>query len=294
MTPPPSVVRFDVAEAPEKTPPFILWTLAHACSLRELSDIEDPAGTERLLRSARCVSDARSLGHVHGDVVVARNATVQRPLGFSIQSALEPHGGLEFIESQCANCPANAIESIEPQALAGCVGYLVPPEDLEFYAFVSQQFPSTPDTNRTSVHSHTAWHQLWLKRQVNGEMLECHETIMQALAEHECYQQLPGLFDYLAALNIARKTAQQLIVQSFPAGTCEGRRWFIPAHCGNCTAAWPDTRRTTCVVCSHQGGRQESRTRRRMGIRPYRLLSEFLNDAAINKLDLPNSHINTR
>ena len=49
--------RFDPAKPLESTPPFVRWTLALGCPLREQGDYADPEQTERLLRGVRCYSD---------------------------------------------------------------------------------------------------------------------------------------------------------------------------------------------------------------------------------------------
>src|SRR5436190_2429116 len=119
--------RFDPATPLESTPPFVRWTLALGCPLRESGDCFDPDLTERLLRGVRCYSDALAEGRVHKGVVIQRAAPEDGPRGFDVESVLAPLGGSADIEAACAICPANALRRTEPMALAGCIGHLTPP-----------------------------------------------------------------------------------------------------------------------------------------------------------------------
>ena len=119
--------RFDPATPLDSTPPFIRWTLALGCPLREASDVFDPDQTERLLRGARCTSDALADGRVKDGIALQRQGSDEQPKGFEIQAVMEPLGGESFVRQSCRHCLANAIARIEPAALAGCVGHLIPP-----------------------------------------------------------------------------------------------------------------------------------------------------------------------
>src|SRR5688572_19476544 len=103
-------LRFDPAVPLDRTPPFVRWTLARACPLREFDDPFDPNRSDRLLRAARTYSNALAEGRVCRGIVVAReSAASPHAQGFSIDSALEPLGGVHGLEQVCGECPANAI-----------------------------------------------------------------------------------------------------------------------------------------------------------------------------------------
>lgn len=241
--------RFDPTTPLESTPPFVRWTLALGCPLREASDYFDPDHTERLLRGVRCYSDALTESRVHKGVVIQRAAPDDDPLGFDVESVLAPLGGLACIEAACATCPANALRRTEPRALAGCVGHLTPPVS-EIELWLSLSLPERPSREELGVQRER----------------------LQRLTEEEAM----GRSDYLLAIAAALQHDIPLVVRAYPGGRCEGRRWYVEPHCDRCKAAWPEAQRQQCRVCGQVGGRQPERRRMRMGTRPYRPLREFL------------------
>jgi hypothetical protein len=249
-------LRFDPAIPLQSTPPFIRWTLALECPLREGSDSFDPDQTERLLRGVRCYSDALAESRVKDGIAWQRHFPDEEPRGFEVEAVLEPLGGEAFIRQNCTHCPANAIARAEPDAMAGCVGHLVPPvENTELWlALAIRERPAGPD------------------------LLDQRERLA-ALAED-----IVGRVDYCHAIDAALATELPLIVRAYPGGRCEGRRWYVEAHCGRCKAAWPEARPQQCRVCGQVGGRQPAQRRMRMGTRPYRPLREFLSSEAIQRI----------
>src|SRR5687768_8493377 len=113
------------------TPEFLVWALEYSCPIRESMDGSDPERTERQLRAARAVSDARREGRVF------EGLCVDPPDGFWIEEALSIYGGLAATERACGNCPANAAAQIAPASLAGCFG-IVPlwPGERDIHAAV--------------------------------------------------------------------------------------------------------------------------------------------------------------
>jgi hypothetical protein len=246
--------RFDPATPLESTPPFLRWTLALGCPLRDASDYFDPDHTERLLRGVRCASDAAAQGRVHEGIALQRQMNADDPRGFEIVAVLEPLGGEDFVRQTCTLCPANALAHGEPGALAGCVGHLVPPADQT---------------------------ELWLslalsERPTRDELKDQHQRLSAFSAAD-----VIGLGDYLLAIETSLETELPLMVRAFPGGRCEGRRWYVEAHCDRCKSAWPEARRQQCRVCGQVGGRQAEQRRMRMGTRPYRPLREFLSSEQI-------------
>ena len=273
--------RFNIANPFEQTPPFVLWTLAHPCALREASDYANPEATERLLRSVRCYSDAVAEHRVHHNIVVsAASSGDAEPTGFLVEPVLEPFGGLDFITAQCLNCPANALAKLESLALAGCVGYLVPPEQQ------ADAFHRLLDTliEPNGASTTPSWYSLWLDSQPARMAIESQRELWCRYLASNAPPAILGLHDYLAALDQALAHDIPLRVQLYPAGRCAERRWIVAAHCGRCIAPWPEARRQQCRVCGQVGGRQPERTRRRMGTRPFRALREFLSSKQIVEL----------
>lgn len=250
-------LRFDPATPLESTPPFIRWTLALECPLRQGSDVFDPDHTERLLRSARCASDAWAEGRVQNGVALQRLTSNEEPRGFVIEAVLEPLGGEEFVRKTCSNCDANAIARGEPGTLAGCSGHLIPPPG-----------------------ESALWLSLALHERPTREVLiEQRERLGPISAED-----VVGLTDYRLAIETSLATELPLSLRAYPGGRCEERRWYVDAHCGRCKAAWPEARRQQCRVCNQVGGRQAEQRRMRMGTRPYRPLREFLTPEQIRSI----------
>lgn len=246
--------RFDPAIPLESTPPFVRWTLALGCPLRELDDFFDPERTDRLLRGVRCYSDALAEGRVRKGIVVQRGPIAAETLGFEAATVFEPLGGEAFVCAQCSCCRANALRRSEALALAGCVGLLVPPvEDGDLWGSLATTERPTPNE-------------------------------LKAQRERLAGKGGLGIVDYLLAIEAALEHSLPLVTRAFPGGRCEGRRWYVDAHCGRCKASWPEARRQQCPVCSQVGGRQEERRRMRIGTRPYRPLGEFLSSEEIARL----------
>jgi hypothetical protein len=275
--------RFDPAEPLEITPPFVRWTLAHPCAVREFDDYFDPDRMDRLLRGVRCFSDAMVEGRVRQGVVVQRNVQEsQKPLGFHIDAVLEPLGGEDFLRSICSGCPANALERMESAPLAGCVGHLVPPVEnsQEFYQYVDDIFESYSELTQSFISTLPHWFGLWInERPTPDEAKWQREVLSQLLLAYG--DSLVGLADYLAAIEAYLEHAVPLVVRAYPGGRCEGRKWYVEPHCGRCKAPWPEARRQQCRVCNHVGGRQPEQRRLRMGTRPYRPLAEFLGEEEV-------------
>lgn len=247
--------RFDPATPLESTPPFVRWTLAWGCPLRECDDYFDPDRTERLLRGVRCYSDAIGEGRVQAGIVVQREpaATDDGPgfdmHGFDVQAVLEPLGGEDFVRQTCLACPANALQRDESGALAGCVGHFIPP-----------------------VGESELWLSLALHERPGRDQLAVQQQRLAAWS----HQDVVGLADYLLAIQAALESELPLVVRAYPGGRCEGRRWYVEPHCGRCQSAWPEARRQQCRICGQVGGRQPEQRRMRMGLRPYRRLTDFL------------------
>jgi hypothetical protein len=272
--------RFDPAQSLESTPPFVRWTLALACPIRELDDSFDPDCTERLLRGVRCFSDAVAVGRVREGIVLQQDSPLPgRMLGFEASAVLEPFGGEAIVSATCSACPANALRVAEPTALAGCVGHLVPPADASFHERMdaiakdpAHPFPTTAP----------AWHGLWINQRPSREDLEAQRELLGRLGDQDFH--VVGLADYLLAISAALEHRIPLIIRAYPGGRCEGRRWYVEPHCNRCNAAWPEAKRQQCLVCSAVGGRQPERRRKRMGTRPYRLLADFLDADQIARI----------
>jgi hypothetical protein len=271
-------LRFDPAQPLSATPPFLRWTLAYGCAIREFDDYFDPDRTDRLLRGARCASDALAEHRVHQGVAVQRGAPgAESVLGFNLAAVLEPLGGEPYLRQQCGGCPANALERVEPQPLAGCVGYLVPAveHEAEFHRHFDKCCADIPEAAEQFPYASPRWFGLWINPQPTADEVRAQRDLLRRLAQDGSHY-LAGLNDYLAALEAHLQYNIPLVVRVYPGGRCEQRKWYVDPHCGRCGATWPEARRQQCRVCRHVGGRQPEQRRLRMGTRPYRPLAEFL------------------
>src|SRR5436309_2356665 len=101
------------------TSEFLVWAIEFACPIRGFQDGRDPERTERQLRSARAVSDARHQGRAF------EGLCVDPPNGFRIADALRIYGGVSAVEHACSMCPANAAAArLTGGSIAGCFGVL--------------------------------------------------------------------------------------------------------------------------------------------------------------------------
>src|SRR5437868_3516487 len=98
------------------TPEFLVWAIEYTCPIRGQQDGRDPERTERQLRAARAVSEARRDGRIF------EGFCVDPPNGFRIADALGIYSGLDVVEQTCGSCPANGVK--ESAGLAGCFGLL--------------------------------------------------------------------------------------------------------------------------------------------------------------------------
>jgi hypothetical protein len=262
----------------EQTPPFLTWTLVHTCALREFTE-PTPAVTERLLRGVRCYSEAVLEQRVINNLVLEphwQQKTV--PMGFEIPAVLEPLGGCHFIEQQCRQCPANAMQQRHAHALAGCVGFFAPrANDLaSFHNYMNSLLPHAV--------SQQAWYGFALTDYTQpAQLLEIAQRLTH-LQQHNGEAWLYGLNDFHAAISIAIEKKRALLVLPHAAGVCSGRKWEVAAYCGHCTAPWPQEKWQHCENCGGLGHRQATRIRKRMGTRPYRPITEFLTAEAIAQL----------
>jgi hypothetical protein len=261
---------------PSSTPPFVRWTLAYRCPLREFDDVEDPDRTDRLLRGVRAYSDALSERRVMDGVAVARDAACsEQPLGFRVADVLDPLDGEERIASLCHACAANAIARRESGALAGCVGHVVPPLDDDFHQAVARACRSA--ASEAFAITSPRWFGLWIDEQPNrAQRLALRDILMELV--QTVGERMPGVAQLLAAVEASLADELPLVVRSYPGGRCQERDWIVEPHCARCKAAWPEERRQQCRVCGQVGRRQRERRRRRMGERPYRPLRDFLSE----------------
>ncbi len=294
-----------------QTPEFLLWALEYRCPLRGDQDGTDPDRTERQLRAARAVSDARREGRV------LEGLAVDPPNGFRIADALAIYGGEEAAGRACGDCPANALAGDDhpllrdgpPPALpqlAGCYGCVQLPCDAsQVHAAIEQGIDSAYGSVPWEGLCHVTtprWYGLWIDSPLAAEHLLVRFLVLQAAAidDAQCRRDIA---DLLVALNVAFNAGLRIYVQLHPPGRVERSCWRLASHCPRCKAPWsmPDARNATegvpysategvpysategvpysadrCAVCGFVGHPAPDKKRRARGLRPYFPLDRLL------------------
>ena len=252
-----------------QTPEFLAWAIEYRCPLRGELDGTDPERTERQLRAARAVSEARRAGHV------LEGMCVEPPDGFWISDALSIYGGEAAVEQACRDCPANALLESEAEALAGCYGLLPLPEDAAgFHDAVERAIDAQYGQLAWSDHypvTRPRWYALWLAPALEGAGLLDRFLILNGIADKS-----PSLVELLTAFNAAHNIGCRVHVRLYPPGRVEGPWWWLAAHCPRCRAPWAGSESGQCRVCSYAGHPAPERKRRARGRRPYFPLARLL------------------
>jgi hypothetical protein len=258
------------------TPAFLLWAVKHSCPIRGFQDGSNPERTERHLRAARTVSDARS------ECRVLEGLCVEPPYGFRIDDALAIYGGIAAIEQACSGCPANAASRLHPNALAGCFGLLpLSANELEIHNAVDAailQSPSAADFARHFPVTRPAWYGLWINSPLDEQQAA---LLLDILATANASARFGPEFSTLqAGLQAAVQHNLRLHVTLYPPGRVEGVWWRLAPHCRRCQAPWNSPTSLRCGVCGHSGRPVSGKQRRARGRRPYFPLDRLLGSEA--------------
>lgn len=260
-----------------KTPEFVVWSLGFTCPVRATQDGSDPERTERQLRAARAVSDARRENRIVGQFCLAP------PDGFRIEEALRVYGGLEAAEVTCSNCPANAFAIDDSRSLAGCYGVLpLPTNEKDFHEAVDAAIDREQlrDLVDVFVRTKPAWYGLWVKSPLAHEQLVGLQRILSSVAITP--EMAKPLHELMLGIAAAQRHGLPLHARLYPRGVVEGVWWRLARHCPICNAPWACETSTTCQVCSYSGHPAPDKKRRARGKRPYYPLSRLV-DAATEK-----------
>jgi hypothetical protein len=291
----------------QPTPEFLLWAIEYRCPLREIEGFEQPERTERQLRAARAVSDARRTGRIvdglciaerPADLSIPSHAAIgvdtslsdevrrQLPMSFAAADALALYGGEEVVQANCPSCPANAERSVDPRAWCGCYGILPLWEAREMFLTVfdtAVRFLGIKSRMCELFAQGTwcvPWHPMWLASPLQGEQLEVLEQSLAAMLDMISSNAEPYAAP-IRALHRGVRTACEhslpLHGQMFPAGEVVGRWWRHAPHCPRCQATWPAPQRY-CNMCGWTGKFGTPPKRRARGTRPYRSLVEMVGE----------------
>jgi hypothetical protein len=252
------------------TPEFLLWSLETRCPIRGLEDGTDPERTERQLRAARAVSDARREGRV------CEGLAVDPPNGFRIADAMALYGGEEAARRECGGCPANV--RARDEQLAGCYGLVrLPDESAKVHAAIEhgldRAYGSVAWENLCPVTS-PRWYGLWIESPLYAKHLQVRYNVLAAAAIDEpiCRE---GIADLIVALNVAFNAGLRLHVRLYPPGRVEGTWWRLVPHCPRCKAPWTAATQR-CPICNYVGHPASDKKRRARGLRPYFPLDRLL------------------
>jgi ribosomal protein L37E len=255
-----------------ETPPFVRWTLALACPLREDSaDVSDPELTERQLRSLRGYSDAVHKGRLFDGICLAPGAlTSATPLGFPALEVLNAYGGETFVAAQCPDCPANVLRQRAGSGLAGCFGLL--PYDSAL-AEAWEEAIGGNDGAHLFLATSPRWFGLWAASPLSPAHLESLESILAALVHLH-----PAHVEFHQAVRLARQQQLALHVQANPTGSFDEQAWRIAPHCQRCKATMNE-RQHRCSTCGLVARAEPARQRKPRGLRPYVPLARFLGES---------------
>jgi hypothetical protein len=253
-----------------ETPEFLVWAIEYRCPVRGFQDGSDPERTERQLRAARAVSDARRDGRVF------EGLCVDPPNAFRIDEALKIYGGVQAVEIACHDCPANALASELPSSLAGCYGIVPLPHDPRpVHEAVDQGFELAGA--RQEPATQPRWYGLWLNSPLWAELLLDTFQILDAaqISDPACRAAIGEL---KLALNVAFNENCRVHVRLFPPGRVEGTAWKLAPHCPRCMAAWSGPARQPCRVCGQADHPAPEQKRLARGQRPYFPLDRLLGE----------------
>ena len=254
------------------TPEFLVWAIHYACPVRGSQDGSDPERTERQLRAARAVSDARRDGRV------LEGLCLDPPLGFRIADALAVYGGERVVEQACGNCPANALPESNPSSLAGCYGMLPLPADERIVHCELERVLIEPGLGEQAAKlflpTQPKWYGLWLRSPLAGEALKVLSQAFAAMAIDE-EPTRSALQELVGGMHRAAQAGLALQAELFPRGTVADGWWHLTPHCQVCRASWL-ANTGQCAACGRLGRPTADKKRRARGRRPYFPLDRLL------------------
>lgn len=261
------------------TPEFLIWALEYSCPIRGFQDGSDPERTERQLRSARAVSDARREGRVF------EGCCVDPPHGFRIDDALAIYGGKAAVEHECGECPANPDLKSRAGSFAGCFGLLpLPANATLIHAAIEEAIErrgGANDYEQLFLPTVPRWYGLWAHSTLGPAQSS---YVAQLVAELDLTQPIGAEFEeFIAALNVSIHARLPLHAVLYPGGHVEGTAWRLVPHCPRCKAAWPALQSQHCGVCGYAGHAAPEKKRKARGKRPYRTLASVLGEKAASE-----------
>jgi hypothetical protein len=273
-----------------RTPEHVRWTIAHECPLRAGTDVNDPDQTERLLRGLPPIMNARDTNTIVGSLVLNEYSR-NRIFAFDAERVAAPLGGFSEIDRCCHQCVANLPllgEGGRSRSWASCFGMVrlpIDPNEREnLFASLDNPFSMIVSEDHPRSTTKHRWYRIVAGLADDSIdrapiVKELGSAVMDVAMEFpfQFPQERVDWISMAMAISAVDNNSDLMISFSFhPAGLTTGRTWQVDPHCIRCKASWWDKKRTTCEMCGHEGGRQESRTRKRIGTRPFRPIEEFV------------------
>jgi hypothetical protein len=258
-----------------QTPAFLIWALEYRCPIRSPQDGSDPERTERQLRAARAVSDARREGRVF------EGLCLDPPHGFRITDALAIYGGLSAVERACSTCPANALARLAPDSLTGCFSMLpLKPDERAIHETMDNaidQLGATATYERLFMPTEPRWYGLWMRSPLVQEQVD---FLLAVVAQIKIASIRPAFAELQAGLRAAIDSTLPLHVALYPRGRVEGTSWLLDAHCPRCKGSCDTLSTKQCDVCGYVGHAAPDKKRKARGRRPYFPLDRLLGEEA--------------
>ena len=267
------------------TPEHILWSLEHACAMRQAKNWRDPEQTQRELGPLKEIATAQSEGREFRGVCLSSSTDDAEPLGFPTEEVCAAYGGGDIVRKTCSACTANVQPGSTHSSLANCFGRLWLNEDATVVDEIIEA--SLADCGMLSAmgtscrETHPRWYGLWLRSPLPADLVAPLIRIVNRVAHVMC--STDNAMHLLTALEAALKHCLSLHVKLMPAGEVKQGKWLIPRHCPQCKTRRRELR-GRCRVCDFVGASVAPRKRLARGRRPYMPLSRFLSD--VQRVDI--------
>jgi len=238
-------------------------------------------------------------------VCLHRSATVSNPeeaRGFFGAEILEAHGDEAFVESCCNSCPANAIEDSQPEAWAGCYGWLpaTPKFQFDVTEEAAQPYPAPldgqsdelvvmldevvndqglgPSVDDLFKRTSPRWYGIWRTNRFRDQQLECLLEVFTHLADR--FETRPADLDhFVSALSRCVKHKLELHAELVPPGFSDGQVWQLSGYCPDCSCELKTSGQQKCPACGRYGHPHEIRKSKVLGLRPYVFLNGVIGES---------------
>lgn len=286
------------------TPAFLRWAIWHPCELRPLEPGRFADQTFRALRGVRELSIAKVERRCTADYCfhprsIGQGGTAAAEvLGFQRAEVSAAFGGEFRIESNCQNCPANALSDQISGVSAGCFGFLATTEfdlqkllsgyaqdDLAKFDLVEAiqdaAFRLDLEADLKSVFGpgRVVWNRLWKNKILSAKGLSLVADLFDRVAEDFAGELPRHVLVFRAAVKACLENDFPLHVELVPSGFSDGETWSLNASCPECGYEPAEIKKLQkCVGCGRIGGISAGPKFRVLGVRPYSHLAGIIGE----------------